>query len=208
MHIVLATSKLWTLSPDSRFHSQPPSLLSTSTWKSVKTASGNSAHLSHRHWHNEAKCFGIALLAWSESLGGRKRCFLQISGLFLPTSSLPSFRQDYWKQLLAGTPTSTSAYSFPHDSQEFYQDPYQSASPAPRSAQTPHGALLHSGKTRVLLMAWAGPTRQPLKFSGFCYSPCSFASDTFHLSLLRSSARRLCSGLLHGSSATFSMRSL
>lgn len=138
----------------------------------------------------------------------RKRCFLQISGLFLPSSSLPSFRKDYRKQLLAGTPTSTSEYSFPHDSQGFYQDPYQSAPPTPRSAQNPHGAPLHSGKTRVLLIAWAGPTRQPPKFSGFCYSPCSFASDTFHLSLLGSSAGRLCLGLPHGSSTTFSRRSL
>lgn len=56
---------------------QPTSLfLGSSTWKSVKTASGNSAHLSHCHWHNEAKCFGTALIAWSESLGGQKTLFL------------------------------------------------------------------------------------------------------------------------------------
>lgn len=28
-------------------------LLGSSIWKSVKMASGNSAHLGHRHWHNE-----------------------------------------------------------------------------------------------------------------------------------------------------------
>lgn len=189
--------------------SQPTSLLlGSSTWKSVKTASGNSAHLSHRHWHNEAKCFGISLIAWSESLGGQKTSFLTD---FWPVS--PHFLS----AILQAGLQKTAASWYPHFHLWIL---FPSGQPGilsrPLSKRSTHATLcskpswrptsLRKNQSPSNGLGW--PSRQTPKFSGFWYPPCSFASDTFHLRLLGSSVRRLCLGLLHGSSATFSMRSL